>query len=76
LRTQRREATSPGFTLNYVGEQFLLATDALNANGPYIEQLQHEDHSFIIGIKQDGNKTLFKQFATRQKSCQAKQNSY
>jgi hypothetical protein len=65
-----------GLRQSYGDEKFLLVADALYANGPYIEQLQGDGHSFIIGIKPDGNKGLFSQFAARQKSEQAGQYSY
>ena len=65
-----------GLRQSYAQEKFLLVADALYANGPYIEQLQQDGHSFIIGIKPDGNKTLFSQFAARQNRRQAGQYSY
>jgi hypothetical protein len=65
-----------GLRQSYTREKFLLVADALYANGPYIEQLQEDDHSFIIGIKPDGNKALFSQFAARQKSGRAGQYSH
>ena len=65
-----------GLRQSYVGEAFLLVADALYANGPYIEQLQSDGHSFIINIKPDGNKSLFSQFAARQNRGQAGQYSY
>lgn len=64
-----------GLQQSYADEKFLLVADALYANGPYIEQLQCDGHSFIIGIKPDGNKGLFTQFAARQKK-QAGSHSY
>ena len=54
-----------GVGQSYAQEKFLLVADALYANGPYIEQLQQDGHSFIVGIKPDGNKSLFSQFAAR-----------
>lgn len=65
-----------GLRQSYTQEKFLLVADALYANGPYIEQLQGDGHSFIIGIKPDGNKALFSQCAARQKSGQAGQYSH
>lgn len=65
-----------GLAQSYAEEKFLLVADALYANGPYIEQLQSHGHSFIIGIKPEGNKSLFSQFAARQKSGQAVQYNY
>jgi hypothetical protein len=65
-----------GLHQSYAEEKFLLVADALYANGPYIEQLQQDGHSYIIGIKPDGNKGLFSQFASRQKSGQLGQYNY
>ncbi len=65
-----------GLRQSYAEEKFVLVADALYANGPFIEQLQSDGHSFIIGSKPDGNKALFSQFAARQQSGQAGQYSY
>lgn len=64
-----------GLEQHYAQEKFLLVADALYANGPFVEQLQDDGHSFIIGIKPDGNKSLFSQFAARQRSDQTGQYS-
>lgn len=64
-----------GLRVSYAGEEFLLVADALYANGPYIEQLQKHGHSFIIGVKPDGNKALFSQFAARQERGQLERYS-
>lgn len=65
-----------GLGQSYAQEKFLLVADALYANGPFIEQLQDDSHSFIVGIKPDGNKSLFSQFAARQERGQAGEYSY
>ncbi len=65
-----------GLRHSYAGEEFLLVADALYANGPYIDPLQSDGHSFVTGTKSDGNKALFSQFAARQKSGSSLPNSH
>lgn len=46
----------------YQGQPLLLTEDALYANGPTISQITDSGFSYILGIKPQGNKTLFKAF--------------
>lgn len=46
----------------YKGESLLLTEDALYANGPHIRQIIEHNFSYILGIKADGNKSLFSAF--------------
>jgi len=39
--------------------QLTICSDALSANAPHIRELQELDYHFIIGVKPDGNRSLF-----------------
>jgi len=65
-----------GMTQSYANESFVWVADALYANGPYIKALLADGHSYIIGIKPEGNKGLFGQFAARQQRGKVGSFSY
>ncbi len=46
----------------YPHQPLLLTEDALYANGPHICQITQHNFSYILGIKPDGNKSLFTAF--------------
>lgn len=39
--------------------KFIIVEDALSSNGPHVELIKSLDMSFILGVKPDGNKSLF-----------------
>ena len=45
---------------------FLIIEDALTSNGPHTELLNTLKMSFVLGVKPEGNKILFKQVIQRQ----------
>jgi hypothetical protein len=49
----------------------LLVADALYANGPHLEQIQALDYHYLVAVKPDSHKALFKQVDARGQS-----NSY
>jgi hypothetical protein len=49
----------------YAEEKFLFLEDALFANGPHLAQLQSYGWDFIINVKPESHKSLFKAFETR-----------
>ncbi len=48
----------------------LLVEDALYANGPHIEQILGANYHYLIGVKPDSHKALFKQVTSRRQSNQ------
>ena len=51
----------------------ILVEDALYANAPHIRQISEKGFDFILNIKPDSHKSLFKQFAWRRQSGQVKE---
>lgn len=51
----------------------LLVEDALYANAPHIQQITSYGWKYVLNIKPDSHKSLFKQFAGRQASGQVKE---
>lgn len=51
---------------------FLIVEDALYANVPHLRQLQNQNYSYIINVKPDSHKTLFKHFEGRRQRKQTK----
>lgn len=45
---------------HYGGKKLLITEDALYSNAPNIEQIVQNGWSYVLGIKPDGNKSLFK----------------
>ena len=45
---------------------FLLVEDALNANAPHLRQITGHGWKYILNVKPDSHRSLFKQFAGRQ----------
>lgn len=46
----------------YKGKKLLITEDALYSNAPNIEQIVKNGWSYVLGIKPDVNKSLFKVF--------------
>jgi hypothetical protein len=46
---------------------FIMVEDALYANGPHIEELSDKGFNYLINIKPDSHKTLFRQIEGRRK---------
>jgi hypothetical protein len=69
---------------HYGGEKFIFLQDALFANGPQVARLQSYAWDFIINVKPDSHKSLFKSFETRMKNqsllhshqCQVQKYTY
>lgn len=53
---------------NYRSSKLLFVEDALYANAPNIKQIRANDWDFIIAVKPDGNKHLFKLFEIRRRN--------
>jgi len=51
---------------------FLIVEDALYANVPHLRHLQNQGYSYIINVKPDSHKTLFKHFESRRQRKQTK----
>ncbi len=49
----------------YKGERFLFLEDALYSTAPNIKQIRDNNWDFIIGVKPEGNKYLFRLFNAR-----------
>jgi hypothetical protein len=64
---------------NYKGEKFLLVEDALYSTAPNIQQIRENGWEFLLAVKPDGHKHLFRLFEARKRngklltsySCQA-----
>lgn len=56
----------------YGQEKFLLVEDALYSNGPHVEQILAQNWHFLLGVKPDGNTSLFAQVEGRRKRGQLK----
>lgn len=65
---ERRHEQSPGVAI-------LLVEDALYANAPHIRQITGYGWSYILSIKPDAHKSLFKQFEGRKQRGQVKSYS-
>lgn len=50
---------------NYKSEKLLFLEDSLYSNAPNIEQIRARGWDFILGVKPEGNKYLFKLFEAR-----------
>jgi hypothetical protein len=50
---------------NYPDLKAVLVEDALYANAPHIRQIREKGYDYILNIKEDSHKSLFKQFAGR-----------
>jgi hypothetical protein len=53
---------------HYGGEKFIFLQDALFANSPQVAHLQSYGWDFIINVKPDSHKSLFKSFEIRMKN--------
>jgi hypothetical protein len=53
---------------NYKSDKLIFVEDALYANAPNVEQIRANHWDFIIAVKPDGNKHLFKLFEIRRKN--------
>jgi len=62
--------------LHYQDEKLLITEDALYSTGPNITQITENNWSYVLGIKPEGNKTLFKCFDEQQPSHRAKKFAY
>lgn len=51
----------------------LLVEDALYSNAPHLRQITDYGWKYILNVKPDGHKNLFKQFESRRKSRQVKE---
>jgi hypothetical protein len=56
----------------YPDTLMILVEDALYANAPHIRQIGEQGWNFIISVKPESHKSLFKQFAWRRESGQVK----
>ena len=56
----------------YPGMLKILVEDALYSNAPHIRQISENGWNFIINVKPDSHKSLFKQFEWRRRSGQVK----
>lgn len=56
----------------YPDTLMLLVEDALYANAPHLRQIQANDWQYIITVKPDSHKALFKQFEWRRSNGQVK----
>lgn len=59
--------------IQYKGQPLLITEDALYSTGPNIKQILDNNWSYVLGIKPDGNKSLFKYFDQQQPHSRAKQ---
>lgn len=57
----------------YPGLPILLVEDALYANAPHIRQISGYGWKYILNVKPEAHKSLFKQFESRRKSGQVKE---
>jgi len=57
----------PQVTENLSDYTLLILEDALYGNGPHIQSIQLEGHSFIIAAKEGSQKSLFRQFKSLRK---------
>jgi hypothetical protein len=62
--------------LHYKDEKLLITEDALYSTGPNISQITDNNWSYVLGIKPDGNKSLFKCFDEQPPSHRVKKFSY
>jgi hypothetical protein len=56
----------------YGDEKLLLVEDALSANAPHIRQIGENGWDYIINVKPDSHKSLFKQFEWRRANGEVK----
>lgn len=72
---ERNEAKRLCQTLSerYPRLPILLVEDALYANAPHLGQIIGYGWKYILTVKEDGHKSLFKQFAARRKTGQVKE---
>lgn len=57
----------------YADTLMILVEDALYANAPHLRQIRDNGWQFIINVKPDSHKSLFKQFEWRRQSGQVRQ---
>ena len=60
----------------YKDKKLLITEDALYSNAPNIEQIVKNGWSYVLGIKPDGNKSLFKVFNKKMPHPRVKHFSY
>ena len=72
---ERKAAKRLGEELHecYQDLPILLVEDALYANAPHIEQITSYGWRYVLNVKPDSHKSLFKQFAGRRASGQVKE---
>ncbi len=61
---------------HYKDKKLLITEDALYSNAPNIEQITQNGWSYVLGIKPDGNKSLFKAFDEKTPHPRLKHFSY
>jgi hypothetical protein len=61
---------------HYKNKKLLITEDALYSNAPNIEQITKNGWSYVLGIKPDGNKSLFKAFDEKTPHPRVKHFSY
>ncbi len=61
---------------HYKGQKLLITEDALYSNAPNIQEITARNWSYVLGIKPDGNKSLFKAFEPTHASHRFKEFSY
>jgi hypothetical protein len=61
---------------HYKNKKLLITEDALYSNAPNIEQIGKNGWSYVLGIKPDGNKSLFKAFDEKTPHPRVKHFSY
>ena len=62
--------------LHYKDQPLLITEDALYSMAPNITQITDNNWSYVLGIKPDGNKSLFKVFDEQQPHPRARKFSY
>ena len=63
-------------SVHYKDRKLLITEDALYSNAPNIEQIVKNGWSYVLGIKPDGNKSLFKVFDKKNPHPRVKYFSY
>ena len=62
--------------MRYKDKKLLITEDALYSNAPNIEQIVKNGWSHVLGIKPDGNESLFKVFNKKMPHPRVKHFSY